>query len=52
MNEVKIKKIDGLRWALDVMNGQRSFPTFNKSNDKNDFDQIFKEACKKEKKKA
>ena len=42
---VVLMDIEGLRWATDVLNGQRDCPTFNKKDpvqdDSNDFAAIF-----------
>ena len=46
---IVIKKIDGMQWASDVMNGQKQFPTFNKDQDDSDaFAEIFETECSKE----
>ncbi len=48
----RIKHIDGIMWASDILNGQKEFPTFNKKKDGStneeaaaDFAPIFKAAC-------
>lgn len=46
---IVIKKIDGMQWASDVMNGHKQFPTFNKDQDDSDaFAEIFETECSKE----
>ncbi len=46
---ILIKKIDGMQWASDVMNGQKQFPTYNNGQDDSDaFADIFETECSKE----
>ena len=47
---VEILRVDGIRYAADVMSGQRQFPSFNKidplkQEEDTDFAQVFSEAC-------
>lgn len=47
---VEILQVDGIRYAADVMSGQRRFPSFNKidplkQEEDTDFAQVFLEAC-------
>ena len=48
----RIKQIDGIMWASDILNGQKEFPTFNKKkhvstedSSAGDFAPIFAAAC-------
>ena len=50
----RIKHIDGIMWASDILNGQKEFPTFNKKEPDAaaeraaagaDFARVFSKAC-------
>ena len=50
-DQIKVKHIEGIMWASDIMSGQKHFPTYNKEDftlnkeEADDFAQVFKEAC-------
>lgn len=47
---VEILQVDGIRYAADVMSGQKQFPSFNKiepsqKETEDDFSQVLDKAC-------
>lgn len=52
---MKIKAINGIMWAADILDGRREFPTFNKKEPKEraqedhtgaEFEKVLNRACK------
>lgn len=39
---VGLRGLEGIRWAADILNGRREFPTYNKTTEEGDgFKEIF-----------